>query len=98
MKRLRTESNGLSSLLKLGNINNKRIYKEKIDYYKNSLAQLSSLIPLVSLNTETQGIFDRFASDVYILENQYVVWRKNKQQKIKDRGQSVVDGIKNIFK
>jgi len=98
IKRLRTESNGLSSLLKLGNINNKRIYKEKIDYYKNSLAQLSSLIPLVSLNTDTQGIFDRFASDVYILENQYVVWRKNKQQKIKDRGQSVVDGIKNIFK
>ena len=98
VKRLRTESNGLSSLLKLGNINNKRIYQEKIDYYKNSLAQLSSLIPLVTLNSETQGIFDRFASDVYILENQYLVWRKSKKQKLKDGGKSVVEGIKNIFK
>ena len=32
------------------------------------------------------------------LENQYLVWRKSKKQKLKDGGKSVVEGIKNIFK
>ena len=33
-----------------------------------------------------------------MLENQYVVWKKNKGKKIKDGGKKILDGVKNIFK
>ena len=51
IKRLRTESNGLSSLLKLGNINNKKIYQEKIkDFSEGSRGNMISegLLPLLN--------------------------------------------------
>ena len=97
-RKLKRASSSLSGLLKLGNIDNKKIYKEKISYYKNELAQISSLIPVITLNKDTENILDRFDRDLSILENQYVVWKKNGSKKIIDGGKKIINGVKNIFK
>jgi hypothetical protein len=96
-RKLKYASNSLSGLLKLGNIDNKKIYKEKISFYKNEMFQISSLISLVKLNENTEEILNKFTRDLSILENQFVVWKKNKGKKIKDGGQRIIDGIKGIF-
>ena len=96
-RKLKYASNSLSGLLKLGNIDNKKIYKEKISFYKNEMFQVSSLISLVKLNEDTEETLNKFTRDLSILENQFVVWKKNKGKKIKDGGQRIIDGIKNIF-
>ena len=96
-RKLKRASSSLSGLLKLGNIDNKKIYKEKISFYKNEMSQITSLIPVVNLGNETEILLDRFDRDLSMLENQYVVWKKNKGKKIKEGGQRILDGIKNIF-
>ena len=93
IRKLKSESAGISSLLDIGNINNRKIYKEQLQNYKQAQYDLNSLIPQVNLNKEDQDLFDNFSKDVYLLENQYVSWKKNKTQKLKDRGQSIIDGI-----
>jgi hypothetical protein len=97
-RKLKRASSSLSGLLKLGSIDNKKIYKEKISFYKNEMSQITSLIPVVELNQEIENILDRFDRDLSMLENQYVVWKKNKGKKIKDGGKKILDGVKNIFK
>ena len=96
-RKLKYASNSLSGLLKLGNIDNKKIYKEKISFYKNEMFQVSSLISLVKLNEDTEETLNKFTRDLSILENQFVVWKKNRGKKIKDSGQRIIDGIKGIF-
>ena len=96
-RKLKFASTSLSGLLKLGNIDNKKIYKEKINFYKNEMFQISSLISLVKLNSSSEETLNKFTRDLSILENQFVVWKKNKGKKIKDGGQRIIDGIKNIF-
>jgi hypothetical protein len=96
-RKLKFASTSLSGLLKLGNIDNKKIYKEKINFYKNEMFQISSLISLVKLNDDTEETLNKFTRDLSILENQFVVWKKNKGKKIKEGGQRIIDGIKGIF-
>ena len=96
-RKLKFASSSLSGLFKLGNIDNKKIYKEKINFYKNEMFQISSLISLVKLNPSSEETLNKFTRDLSILENQYVVWKKNKGKKIKESGQRIIDGIKNIF-
>ena len=75
-RKLKFASSSLSGLLKLGNIDNKKIYKEKLSFYKNEMSQITSLIPVVELNNEIENLLDRFDRDLSMLENQYVVWKR----------------------
>ncbi len=93
-RKLKFASTSLSGLLKLGNIDNKKIYKEKISFYKNDLSQITSLIPVVKLSVDIENLLDRFDRDLSMLENQYVVWKKNKGKKLS----AIIDEIKDIFK
>tara|TARA_B100000586_G_C20096247_1_gene422614 strand:+ start:740 stop:1423 length:684 start_codon:yes stop_codon:yes gene_type:complete len=93
-RKLKFASTSLSGLLKLGNIDNKKIYKEKISFYKNELSQITSLIPVVKLSVDIENLLDRFDRDLSMLENQYVVWKKNKGKKLS----AIIDGVKDIFK
>ena len=92
-RKLKFASTSLSGLLKLGNIDNRKIYKEKISFYKNEMSQITSLIPVVKLNTDTESILDRFDRDLSMLENQYVVWKKNKGKILK----GIIDGVNKIL-
>ncbi len=92
-RKLKRASSSLSGLLKLGNIDNRKIYKEKISFYKNEMSQITSLIPVVKLNKNIESILDRFDRDLSMLENQYVVWKKNKGKILK----GVIDGVNKIF-
>jgi len=96
-RKLKFASTSLMGLLKLGNIDNKKIYKEKISFYKNEMSQITSLIPVVQLSGEEEKLLDRFDRDLSMLENQYVVWKKNRGQKFKIGGKKFIDGIKSIF-
>ena len=94
IRKLKRASNSISDLLKLGNIDDKKIYKEKIDFYKKEMSQITSLIAEVELNTETERMLDRFDRDLSMLENQYVVWRKDRRSKLNPK--NLIDGIKEI--
>ena len=93
-RKLKRASNSISDLLKLGNIDDKKIYKEKIDFYKKEMSQITSLIAEVELNTETERMLDRFDRDLSMLENQYVVWRKDRRSKLNPK--NLIEGIKEI--
>lgn len=95
-RKLKFASGSLSGLLKLGNIDNKKIYKEKLGFYKNEMSQITSLIPVVELNNEIEDLLDRFDRDLSMLENQYVVWKKNRLNKLKRIPKNIVDEIKKI--
>lgn len=94
IRKLKRASNSISDLLKIGNIDDKKIYKEKIDFYKKEMSQITSLIAEVELNSDTERMLDRFDRDLSLLENQYVVWRKNRRSRLNPK--NLIEGFKEI--
>ena len=58
------------------------------------MSQITSLIAEVELNSDTERMLDRFDRDLSLLENQYVVWRKNRRSRLNPK--NLIEGFKEI--
>ena len=103
MTKLHTYSNSLLHLLTLGNIDDMKFLKEKVNEYQQKLNELSSLLPLVTLTFSDRKVLDRFVSNVNILSTKKtdirlarINKRKNLANKFKKGLSKVANGIADL--
>ena len=67
--KLRLASNSLEHLLEIGYIDDRKFLKEKIEYYRFEIAQLTAMLPLIQMQLNEEKIFNRLIKNFVVLEN-----------------------------
>lgn len=96
MTKLQTYSNSLLHLLNLGNINDMKFLKEKVDEYQLKLNELSSIQPLVDLSMSDRKIFEQFAVNVNILSTKKSDIRLTRKRNLKNLGNKFKKGLSKV--
>jgi len=96
MTKLHTYSNSLLHLLTLGNFNDMKFLKEKVDEYQLKLNELSSLQPLVDLSFSDREIFEQFAVNVNILSTKKSDIRLTRKKNLKNLGNRFKKGLSKV--
>jgi len=96
MTKLHTHSNSLLHLLTLGNINDMKFLKEKVNEYQQKLNELSSLLPLVTLTFSDRKVLDQFVSNVNILSTKKTDIRLARINKRKNLGNKLKKGLSKV--
>tara|TARA_B100001175_G_C19468646_1_gene620522 strand:+ start:539 stop:1243 length:705 start_codon:yes stop_codon:yes gene_type:complete len=94
--KLRLANSSLEHLLQMGFIEDKKFLKEKIEYYKLELNQLTTMLPLVQIQSIEEKIFNSLTNNVVLLENKKFEIKLMRKKKRNEFFENIKNGINNL--